>query len=353
MPLVSTDAVLTYDEMLKVIDQTEDLKERLFELGEDNVELICDLEDEEAPLQFKINSEKFTLQMESALQILSFAKIPKSVLDNYDVDVLVPLVNWYYAHKSGELKALIKGNEILAFTKPKTTIYSMKDILSEMIRSLDNFEINEFHFERVQHSLKETQFCLVAPRKVKILDNGDILRAGVFVQYSTVGAKPLVMKGYVSRDYHDNGMISSDVSEMWDRRKDKSADDIDDDDFFDVYTWAYDTCDTVFRAFDREAGAVEDLMNFQLDSHAGTLFNDVFKRNNIPAAVQKLVREEYVDQPGQTLYDVWNSMTLTADRPELDGNTSSQRKVMEAGGNLAAHPRSCPSCHRLTEEDDH
>lgn len=350
MAVVTSGSVLDLQTMLDVIDETEDLSEHLFELSEDNIEFSFDEDDEDNPVKLAINSQKFSLSAEATVQALAYAKIPKSIIDNYDIDIYLPLVNWYYAEKGGELKALAKDDKILAFTRPGTEIYSVREMLDEMIRALDNFNISEFHFERVSHSLKETQFCLVTPHKTLDLDNGDVLRAGIFVKHSVVGAKPLVMAGYVSRDYSDNGMISSEVVEQWNRKSAKKSEDIDDEDHYDVYTWAYDTADTILRAFTRDAESVESLVDASVGTHAGTLFNDIFEKNSIPAAVRKLIREEYVDQPGQTLYDLWNAITLAADRTELEDKRDVQIKIMEAAGKLASHSHSCPSCHRLTDD---
>ena len=353
MTVVSSGATLTYEEMLKVLEETDGLKEVLFELDEDTVEFVCDLEDEDTPLKFKINSTTYNLNAESAMQILNFAKIPKSVIDEYDIEIIATAVNWYYANKGGELKALVKDSTILAFTRPGTEIYSTVELLKEMVRALDNFDITEFHFDNVHHTLKETYFSLVVPHKSYELENSDILRSGIFVQHSVVGAKPLVMSGYISRDYNENGMISTQAVEQWSRKKAKKSDDItDDEDHYDVYTWAFDTTDTILRTFKREAEQISYLSDMDMGNHAGTLFNDVFTKNSIPVAVQKLVREEYVDQPGQTLYDLWNSITLAANRVEIEDNVSTQKKLMEAAGKLVAHPQSCSKCHRLTSEVD-
>lgn len=351
MSVISSGAVLSLDDLKDVLDETEDLTELLFELSEDNIEFTFN-EDDDDPLKVKINSETYTLTAESAMQALAFAKIPKGVIDVYDIDVIVPLINWYYSEKGGELKALIKNDSILAFTRPGTEIYSTVDMVDEMVRALDNFGITDFHFERVHHTLKETQFCLVAPRHTVELENGDVLRAGIFVKHSVVGAKPLVMAGYLSRDYSENGMISDQAVEQWNRKSAKKSEDVDDEDHYDVYTWSYDTADTLFRAFKRDSDSVKDLQGLTVGNHAGTLFNDVFERNSLPVAIRKLVREEYVDQPGQTLYDLWNAISLVADRAELEDNHVARIKVLEAAGKLAAHPQSCPSCHRLTSEED-
>jgi hypothetical protein len=353
MAVVSAGTTLTYKEMLKLLEETEGLKEELFELGEDSVEFICDLEDEDNPLKFKINSSKYNLNAESTLQILNFAKMPKSVIDEYDIDIIATAVNWYYANKGGELKALVKDKTILAFTRPGTEIYSTVELIKEMVRALEGFDITEFHFDNVYHTLKETYFSLVVPHKSHDLDDGDILRAGIFFQNSLVGLKPLTMNGYISRDYHENGMISAETVEKWSRKQAKKSDDVIDDaeDHYDVYTWAFDTADTIMRAFSREAKQIEYLSKMEMGNHAGTLFGDIFKKNNIPVAVQKLVREEYVDQPGQTVYDLWNSITLTANRTEIEDAIATRKKVMEAAGKLAAHPQSCTTCHRLTSED--
>jgi len=356
MAVVSAGAVMTYDELVKVLNETENLTERLFELGEDSLTFSFDEEDADDPIKLKINTEKFKLTADAIAQALAMAKIPKGIIDTYDIDIILPLINWYYENKEGEMKALIKDKKIVAFTRPGTAIYSTVDMLDEMVRALDNFEITEYHFDKVHHTLKETQFCLVTPHKSYAIDDdsGDVLRAGVFVQHSVVGAKPTSMSGFVSRDYHENGMISAQAFEQWSRKQSKKSDDVTegekDKDHYDVYTWAYDTADTMLRTFNNDAKSVDFLKDIEVGNHAGTLFNDVFEKASLPVAVRKIVREEYVDQPGQTLYDLWNAISLTADRSELEDNLATRKKVMEAAGKLANHPQSCPSCHRLTED---
>lgn len=347
-----SDIELSYAEFLKVISETENLTERLFELTEDNILFSFDENDEDHPLKFTLNSEKFNLTAESALQAFQLAKIPKSILDVYDIDVILPLVNWYYANKDGEMKALVKGKNLVAFTRPGTEIYSIKEMVDEVKRALETFQITNFTFDNVDHGLKETNFSIILPDKTHELPNGDVLRAGIHVQHSVIGLKPLRISGYISRDFHENGMISVDVVEQWKRTKAKKSSDPTDgdaDDLFDVYTWVFDTADTVVRSFNNEVKNIEFLTTASVGQHAGTLFNDIFNRYNLPAGIRKLVREEYVDQPGQQLYDLWNALTLTARRTELEDNMTSQKKLMETAGALASHPSSCKSCHRLTE----
>ena len=351
MAVVTAGTVMTYEELKTVLNETESLTERLFELGEDNLEFSIDEDDEDNPIKLTINSEKFSLTADAIAQALSSAKIPKGIIDVYDIDIILPLVNWYYSEKDGEMKALTKDKKILAFTRPGTSIYSTVDMLDEMVRALGNFEITDYHFSNVHHTLKETQFCLVTPHQTFDLEDGDVLRSGIFVQHSVVGAKPTSMSGFVSRDYHENGMISAQAFEQWSRKQAKKSDDItSEEDHYDVYTWSFDTADTMLRTFKNDAKSIKFLQGVEVGNHAGTLFNDVFDKNSLPAGVRKLVREEYVDQPGQTLYDLWNAISLTADRTELEDDLSNRKKVLEAAGKLADHPQSCPNCHRLTED---
>lgn len=352
-PVVSPDAVISYAKLVQILNETENLTEQLFELGEDTLVFSFDEDDEDDPIKLKINSATYTLTADAIFQALSMAKIPKGLIDVYDIDILLPLVNWYYDNKEGEMKALTKDKRIVAFTRPGTAIYSTVEIVDEMVRALGNFDITEYHFDKVHHSLKETHFCLVAPHKSYALDEGegDVLRAGIFVQHSVVGSKPTTMSGFVSRDYHENGMISAQGFEQWSRKKEKKTDDVtNEEDHFDIYTWAFDTADTMIRTFTNDAKSIEFLQTIEVGNHAGTLFNDVFEKNSLPVGIRKLVREEYVDQPGQTLYDLWNAITLVADRTELEDSPANRKKVMEAAGKLADHPQSCPNCHRLTEE---
>lgn len=355
MAVVSPDAVMSLEDLEKILGETENLTEQLFELGEDKLLFTFDEEDEDNPIKLKINSTTYKLSVEAISQALSMAKIPKGIIDVYDIDIILPLVNWYYENKTGEMKALHKDSKIVAFTRPGTAIYSTVDIVKEMVRALGNFEIEDYHFDNVHHTLKETHLCLVAPHDSHAVgESGDVLRAGVFLQHSVVGAKPTTMSGFVSRDFHENGMISAQAFEQWSRKAEKKSDDVTDEkkdeDHFDVYTWAFDTADTMIRTFKSDAKAIEFLAGVEVGNHAGTLFNDVFDKNSLPAGIRKLVREEYVEQPGQTLYDLWNAISLTAQRSELEDNAGNRKKVMEAAGKLADHPQSCPSCHRLTED---
>ena len=352
MTVVSQSLQLTVDEMFRVLNDTEDLEEKLFKLGEDNVKFVFDVDaDADDPLIISINSEKFSLTGESALQAFAFAKISKGLVDIYDLDIIIPMVNWYYENKDGDLKALVKDKKVIAFCRPGTEIYSNTEILKEVLRAVDGFDVTNVFFEKIHHDYRETQYCLVIPQMTKQLSDGSVLRAGIHVQNSVIGLKPLVMSGYTSRDSVGNGQLSDTAFEQWDRKKTKSNTNIlEGTDSYDVYTWSFDTTDTLIRCFKKDAELVADLQGINVGDHSGALFNDVFTKFSVPVGLRKLVREEYADQLGQTIFDFWNAITMVAERPELDGSIDKQLKMMAVGGKLASHPNSCESCHRLKDD---
>ena len=347
----------TLKNMKKLLKSTEGLTERLFEL--DGSAVFKYSETAEKPFTVKFGEESFGITEAAAYKAFAQARIPVSMVEAYDLELLTPLLNWWFENAGGELKALVKDKTVVEFVRAGTDLYDVGEMFNEILRAVKSHGIDEdtLRFYKVHHDLNETQFSLVLTKKTRALENGDIILSGIQVQHSITGLKPTIISAYTSRSHHDNGHISGTLFDQWNRKLGKKAadatfakDDTDEMAGYDVYTWCFDTADSVVRGFKHEVASIEALREVSVGSHAGTFFNDVFTKYGIPTSLRKLVREEYADQLGQTIYDLWNAVTLVSDREEVEGHTSNIRKMMEVGGELAMHPHQCPHCHRMKED---
>jgi hypothetical protein len=276
------------------------------------------------------------------------------------VELIIPHLNYWFANLGGQRKVLIRGKKAVAFIRPGTEIYSTKKLVESMCKKFEEHGYKDIVFDKVHHDLQETQISVVV-RDKKSSSDGETLVGGAQIQNSILGLKPLVMSAYVNHTVDDTngGMISVTTTGQWDRRLGTSAQEIseflergiefDAEDVYSVYDWAGQATADVSMRLDKEFGYVTRLKNITVGAHAGVFFNDIYKKYNIPISLRKAVQEEYADRDGNSVYDLWAAFVAVTGRHEVRGNPAAMRHMMTVAGELAAHPESCSSCHRLLE----
>lgn len=358
--VISEHAVLTVDELRDVFEITEDIEERAFEFGEGiNTHFVYDPEATNGKLRISFNGEEYPLSELAIIQSFDTAGVPERLAAAVPPELTLPILNWHFANRDGERKALIKDGKVAAYTKTATAIYSSVEILDSIVKAMrDLYNVDESNIvvDKVHHDIHETQYTLVFPDFSLQLDNGDVLNFGIQVQNSVLAKKPLVLTGYVGRDYHNNGMLSKELTAQWSRKSGKRAsmDEVLEGtvDLLDLTDWIKNVVEDIVKQNDMEMKVVRKLTNYSMGNHSGSFLNDLFTREKVPVGLRSLVREELAEQDDTTVYALWNAISLVSNRDELEGSPTKIRLMMNVAGALARHPESCPSCHRLRDELD-
>lgn len=367
---VSDETTYTKDEVIRLVDSTENLTERQFELldGRAKFEMVtldaqgreaAEGEDGTETIVIKIAGERFRLNVDSFKQSAKLIGFPQGpYLENTPIDLVIPHLNYWFDNLGGERKALIKDGTVLAYIRPGTEIYSTKQLVESMCSKLEEMGHSNYFFEKVTHDLYETQFAVVLPNITYDMPNGDVVLGGLQFQNSVLGLKALSVSGYI---HHPGGaMISTTTKAQWDRRLGTTRVELDEmlengsteeelENVYDVYRWIKDATTDVLGVR-RDFVKVAALNNFNIGSHVGTFFNDICKQYKIQTALRRAAQEEYGDQEGQTLYHLWKALTIVANRDEVSDRPDWRRHIMLVAGELSAHPDSCDGCHRLLED---
>lgn len=344
------------EDVISVFNHTENLEERQFEMLGDTT--YFKFMDDEDKLIMKIAREPFGISREAFLQACKMIGLPKGYSEKTPVELVVQNLNYWFANKGGERKALAHRGNVVSFVRPGTEVYSTVQILTSIVEALKELGHTDLSFDKVYHTVEETQFLVILNDKQYTLPNGHVVKAAYQVQNSLTAIKPLVITTAL---YHQSGDIhGASVSRrsysQWNRKlgfvrpEEVFSDELipEPDDLYDVYAWTKSSIGDLYNTFNREVELVKNTQNINIGSHAGTFFNDICVRYKIPTALRSVVQEEYADQDGQTVYDLWVSICNTSGREEASDNVAQIRHMMLVAGEIALHPESCPSCHRLT-----
>lgn len=304
----------------------------------------------------KLGASEYALVGDSGEQLFRKANLSKELLNDYPPELTVPLINWYLTNTKGSLKALVLDNRVVAFVKQATEVYSQVDILDSILRTLrDSYGVTDVRIHNVSHDLNLTQYTLMFPQRSTQLEGGDVLMAGLFVQNSLLGKDQLKISAVTARDYHHNAHISETLGEQWDRRRSRAAsleDAVEGEEGSDVYAWVEDTTKAVFKLSDNDVKSVVLLDNASVGSHSGTVLNSLLDKHSVPSKLRGYIREQYADEDGSSFLNLWNAISMVANRPEVEDKPKNVRKLMAVAGSLAAHPAVCRSCFRPTEDLD-
>lgn len=353
-------SLLTKDEILELIQPTEEIEERLFELNGSTVKFTYN-EDNDDPPKVILSGDVFELTAEAYMNACHIIGLGRSYSSRTPVDLIVPHLNYWFSNLGGQRKVLLRGNKAVAFIRPGTEIYSTKKLIESIYNKFEELGYKQIYFDKLHHDLQETQFSVILKDKFKESDDGEILHGGLQFQNSILGLKPLVVSAYVNHSVGDSngGMISVTTTGQWDRRLGTSAQEISDfiaqgiefdpEDVYSVYDWVEQATSDVNIRLDKEFGNVNKLKYIPVGSHAGVFFNDIYKKYNIPISLRKAVQEEYTDRDGNEVYDLWAAFVAVTGRHEVRGNPASMRHMMTVAGELAAHPERCGECNRLKD----
>ncbi len=366
--VLSEHTLMTVEELTELLEVTEAVEEEPFEYGGYTSVAVEEKTGAASPLYLVLGerdaetgvAHEFALTQDAATQLFKNFKIPPVLLENAPFDIILPVLNWFLANQPGSLKALVvrragQDDRIAAFCRVGTEIYSSVDMLNTMLTSLrDKYGITEVLVSNAVHDLNFTNYTLMFPQTAEQIEGtGEVLLTGLNFQTSVLGLKPTMVNGVVARDYHFNSMVSTTAVQQWNRKQARSAslDDIvdGDEESYDVYDWLGEAVTGLHAIRNNDIVAVKRLRRLSLAGHSGEFLSDVFAKYSIPVGTRNIIRLNYEEQEEQTIYGLWNAITETANDDEVQEKPALVRKLMEVGGELAFHPESCPSCHRLKD----
>jgi hypothetical protein len=349
------------NDLLSLLRSTENLEERQFEMANGKAQFSLP-EQAGSRLTMSIAGEDFGVTQEAFLQSCKEIGLPKKFSEETPLELVLQNLNYWFDNLGAEKKALLHSGRVVSLIRPGTSVYSTVDLITAMVEELAELGHHDVFFDKVSHNIEETQLVLVLNDWESTMPNGDTLKGGFQFQNSILAKKALTITPVLWFD--SAGVYGTSMSSLnhakWDRKMDpaRAADDPFEDAYalgeadepFDVYTWVHQTVKDLYGTLNREAQMVQNLHTRNMGAHAGSLLNDIYVRFRVPAPLRSVVQEEYADQTGQTLYDLWRAIATTSGAEDCTEKLNQQRHLMMVAGEIAAHPDSCNSCHRLTVE---
>lgn len=360
-------------DLYTMLRSTENLKERAFVMADNAAQFVLP-EDAGSTLSMVLGGsrdneegeltggERFGVTQDAYMQAAKEIGLTAKYADETPIDLMLRNLNYWFNNKGQERKALVHNTKAVSIVRPGTVVYSTIDLVSAMVEELEGLGHVDLFFDKVSHTIDETQFVLVINDWERVMPNGDVLKGGFQFQNSIIAKKPLLITPVLWFDaagYYGTSMSAMNHAQ-WNRKLDPARSD--DDPFedalgleegetpYDVYQWMHSTVKDLYGTLNREAVLVQNLTSQRMGAHAGSLVNDIFTRFRVPAKLQEAVAEEYAGQQDQTLYDLWKSIATVSGGEECTEKLNQQRHMMIVAGEVAAHPESCGSCHRLTIE---
>jgi len=351
---------INYEQLQEHLAVTEGLQESLFSFVPDAIRF-TPFEGEEmsspsykAPyyrgLRVNLGDETFQITSGALIEAFGLIGLKEKYVTTTPMEMLLPHLDFWFANKGGEYKALSKDGVIISFCRPGTEIYSTQEVLDAILGN--TFDTQQMFFVNLSHSIEQTHFCAVSERPEHTFADGPETVLGGFVfQTSILGTKPLNASAYLHRPHTDSGSMSSEFVYQWDRNIDKrryAADGTENVNLPTAYTWAEDIGPYLEQNMSAEFRKLVRLKQHNLGSHITEFLGDVFSKHKVPAKYQAPILETFAEQPTETMYDLWTSIGYVANHGE-DIDARKNRLLLETTGALVAHPDRCGECQRVVD----
>mgnify|MGYP007107587153 FL=1 len=169
---------------------------------------------------------------------------------------------------------------------------------------------------------------------------GDVLHAGVTVQFSPIGRGPLSVTAYVDRLVCTNGMVLPTAVNTWKTSGDGPV---------DPYEWFPEVLPQALAAAQESFQGIQQLARTEVpESHIGSVTDDLFTQMRVPGNMQRAVVDRLAEVNVRTLYDVFNAMTYVATHDERFAHDPQARiRLMARAGAVPGHTERCESCLHL------
>jgi hypothetical protein len=302
-----------------------------------------------------IGGQEFPLTKDAALEATSKLGITKDFALRTPGDLVTPLVNhWMHnganGKKSLKLLAGANGNG-LAFTSAALDPFSNERLLNEAIDAIESqygkgVEIladYKFH-----HDLRRTNLRLIVPDQARHIASAraasagdDPWSAGIVIDHSIIGEKPLTISGYMFAWWCTNGAQTVHAASGKHKRKVNQ-------DAEEVYAWARQTVEETLGGLEHEFDQIEALPQVPLEEgELSQTMQAIYEKFKVPMDARSLVEENLINSNDLTAYGLMNAITQVANASDSMSFLQVQ-DLLQIGGEIPhVMADRCTSCHRI------
>ena len=364
---------MSLEDVYRILEYTEGMQERLFILNEESkAGFVFDSEaygkaggvvdvlsnDSHPFLKFHIGEDEYDISYESVSQAFKLIGLPVGYAEKTPLHMVVPHLDYWFKHKGGEHKILVKDGRVVSFCRPGTAVYSTKRLLDSMLGSVvlpENASVVNFY-----HDIYETHFTLLDDTISEKLGDGSTLIAGIQFQTSLVGLKPLSLSAFVLRsmerstmgevELFEGGAMSTALPALnWDRTNDKRKLGLAPEEaelVGNCYTFTENSVEFIVSHIQEEFARLKTLSKMTLDNHAAPFLDDIIKKYKLPPRIYQPVMQEFQhSESSRSALELWMSFGHVGLK-DLELTPRLKRMVFQTAGEIARHPAMCNACHR-------
>lgn len=307
-----------------------------FEFDREKLQVKLLLPTDQGPRFYNVNFDGY----EKAMRVAGFAE---SVIKKYPTDLMIEPLNWGFPRKMENVKAFIKGNELVAFVKPALEVVSIQ----RMLQIVDEVGGEGTLFERLDHNLAYTNCSALIPSISRRWDDeripqvGDVVCGGLNFQTSLMGESPLVVGVYMYRLVCSNGMLSADQTFKWSRNTET----------VNQLEWFRGKVMAAKELVGHELHKIDHLITTTLDpAHRADIVTNLFAEYGLSERMRQLVLERLLTDPPRNMWDVVNAITSVANAEELNDNPMAIRRLQQIGGDITSKVKVCNACFHVSRD---
>lgn len=292
-----------------------------------------------------INHKKGTTALSPAAlgTLLAHIGFPRPYLKKIPIEqvnkLVVPHLNfWYGKELSGQILRLltIKNNAVAAIPKADFKHVPISEILNAVEEVLGKSILG---YHKVWPGTKSFQFSILTPETaaIKSGQKNQVYNAGIRISHSIDGQQSTTVSPYLFNQWCSNGATTEHNLGSWKRRSGKE----------DIGPWLQRTIVESRKVFGQSIDKLRELCGIKIDKNTSEVLDSVLEQSMVPRQLQKVVRNTFIDDGANTLYDVYNILTKVDTHSGVFEEHPNAKGILDnVASNLACHSKLCPVCHK-------
>jgi len=241
------------------------------------------------------------------------------------------------AHKS--FQVITKQGEVIQFGKP------VKDAISvhpEKVLKVAEKALGNIDYYRVCMPRVDTGMIELLGDKEEAVAKGDLIKAGVFLEFSPIGTIKPMVQSYAMRLACTNGATSNSVLREFTFTGGEGGEGD------GIWQWYRKSIKEAYRGFSKIVTSYQKMISEGVKPEdRAQMLEAMLKAAGIKGMFAEAVRARALETPPQNAFDMHNLITWASSH--LLTEPAQIRRALTAGAHFSdetAHRTACPVCHR-------
>ena len=307
--------------------------------------------DTEQGIQMRIGDHTIPVEATLIRDVTRYIGLPKPYVAKTPGNLIVPHLNYWYHEVMADVPARVLLHDDKAYSmaiNPKVDFISVPDVIDTLVETVGEGNIAGFHKPMFQFDA--TLLNLVLTDTFDVI-KGDMLNVGIRFEHSLNDLNPDHAYAYVFRQICSNGMITMDKIKSWSRRRGEGGGEGINGSHESYRKWVDSVVVESRSAVDEEKKRLTGLTNIKTDQSTAEIIDHVLTRDWVAKDVREEIMALAIDEPSDTLYDVYNIFTKVATHSDVfDKHPAALPLIENAAKGLSFHSQLCPVCHHQVKK---